>query len=181
MTDESQQEPTMEEILASIRRIISEDEAEEGAEDAPKANGEGEDEDILELTEEMITDVEEQAEVEDAASPEDEAAAVVDDVATEEAAEFEAEPAPQPEAAHGEHALISDRPAGVATTSFHTLSETVSSVRDLPLYGSDANTLESLVKELLKPMLKDWLDANLPHIVERLVEREISKLSRRAD
>jgi uncharacterized protein len=42
--------------------------------------------------------------------------------------------------------------------------------------GADANTLDGLVRELLRPMLKDWLDANLPDIVERVVAREVARL-----
>ena len=40
-------------------------------------------------------------------------------------------------------------------------------------------TLEDLVKEMLRPMLKEWLDRNLPPMVERYVEREIVRLTRR--
>jgi cell pole-organizing protein PopZ len=43
--------------------------------------------------------------------------------------------------------------------------------------GSD--TLEGLVRELLKPMLRDWLDANLPQIVEAMVAREITRITGR--
>jgi hypothetical protein len=39
--------------------------------------------------------------------------------------------------------------------------------------------VEDLVMELLRPMLRDWLDRNLPTIVERIVEREVRYLSRR--
>ncbi|TGX56333.1 DUF2497 domain-containing protein [Sphingomonas gei] len=43
--------------------------------------------------------------------------------------------------------------------------------------GSD--TLEGLVRELLKPMLRDWLDANLPQVVEAMVAREITRITGR--
>ena len=39
------------------------------------------------------------------------------------------------------------------------------------------NTLEALVRELLRPMLKDWLDAHLPELVEQLVSREIARIT----
>ena len=42
-----------------------------------------------------------------------------------------------------------------------------------------AETLEGLVREMLKPMLRDWLDANLPGIVETAVEREVARISGR--
>ncbi len=40
-------------------------------------------------------------------------------------------------------------------------------------------TVEDMVEELLKPMMKEWLDGNLPIIVERIVEREVLRLTRR--
>jgi cell pole-organizing protein PopZ len=40
-------------------------------------------------------------------------------------------------------------------------------------------TLEDLVRDMLRPMLKSWLDANLPDLVERMVRAEIERLSRR--
>ncbi|MFG1462916.1 DUF2497 domain-containing protein [Xanthobacter sp. DSM 24535] len=45
---------------------------------------------------------------------------------------------------------------------------------------SHERTVEDLVKEILRPMLKEWLDANLPAIVERLVRAEIERVSRTA-
>ena len=81
---------------------------------------------------------------------------------------------PEPE----EEILISD-PAAVATAgAFAQLSEKVSSPHGVPM-GGGQRTLEEVVKELLKPMLKAWLDENLPPLVERLVKREIVKLGHR--
>jgi len=49
-----------------------------------------------------------------------------------------------------------------------------------PALGAAADkTIEELVKDMLRPMLKDWLDRNLPPLVERYVEREIVRLTRR--
>ena len=45
--------------------------------------------------------------------------------------------------------------------------------------GSE-HTLEGLVRELLKPMIKEWLDANLPQIVEEKVEAEVQRIARLA-
>ena len=42
-------------------------------------------------------------------------------------------------------------------------------------------TIEDLVKEVMRPMIKDWLDANLPTLVERMVGREIERLTREAE
>jgi len=43
----------------------------------------------------------------------------------------------------------------------------------------EGGTVEGLVRELLRPMLRDWMDRNLPTLVERLVEQEIERLARR--
>jgi len=48
-----------------------------------------------------------------------------------------------------------------------------------PTVGPNNRTIESMVMEMLRPMLKDWLEKNLPPIVERFVEREIVRLTRR--
>ena len=53
---------------------------------------------------------------------------------------------------------------------FNTLANTVLS--------NNARTLEDLVKEMLRPMLKSWLDDNLPGLVERIVKAEIERVSR---
>lgn len=46
------------------------------------------------------------------------------------------------------------------------------------LLGNGALTLEEIVREELRPLLKDWLDQNLPSMVERLVQREIRRITR---
>ena len=48
-----------------------------------------------------------------------------------------------------------------------------------PSVDGNGKTIEDLVKEMLRPMLKEWLDRNLPPMVERFVEREIVRLTRR--
>ena len=55
-------------------------------------------------------------------------------------------------------------------SAFNTLAQTV--------LIQNARTLEDLVKEMLRPMLKHWLDDNLPGMVERLVRAEIERVSR---
>ena len=49
--------------------------------------------------------------------------------------------------------------------------------REIP---TDAGPLEAVVREMLKPMLKDWLDEHLPAIVEQLVTREIARITGRS-
>jgi cell pole-organizing protein PopZ len=70
-----------------------------------------------------------------------------------------------------ERPLLSPRTTAAVDTAFHSLAHTVLS--------QNPRTLEDLVRDMLKPMLKEWLDANLPDIVERLVRAEIERVSRR--
>ncbi|XBY46276.1 DUF2497 domain-containing protein [Methyloraptor flagellatus] len=48
----------------------------------------------------------------------------------------------------------------------------------MTVLSSNARTLEDLVQDMLRPMLKGWLDQNLPTMVERLVRAEIERVSR---
>lgn len=82
--------------------------------------------------------------------------------------------------------LIDGSAAGAAADAFSRLSLAVQESVPTPaagdpglLVGGKQQTIEDLVKEMLRPMLKDWLDSNLPGIVERYVEREIVRLTRR--
>ena len=199
------QEPTMEEILASIRRIISEDgdaapkqpEAKEPAAPPkpaaapvpppppaaaappppppppPQPKAEEEDE-VLELTEVVA----EQA-------PPPQSQPQPQFLQPPPAASAPPPPAPsqQPTVADlmaDDLALVSAPVAQQAASKFSDLASTVSQVRGLPI-GAANRTLEDIVKELLRPMLKDWLDANLPTLVHRIVEREVAKLAGRVD
>lgn len=77
---------------------------------------------------------------------------------------FESPPLPpqQPILAHSTVSAVE--------SAFNTLANTVLS--------NNARTLEDLVKEMLRPMLKSWLDDNLPGLVERIVKAEIERVSR---
>jgi hypothetical protein len=66
--------------------------------------------------------------------------------------------------------LISNNTAAAVDSAFNTLAATV--------LGQNARTLEDLVKEMLRPLLKSWLDDNLPGLVERIVRTEIERVSR---
>ena len=67
-------------------------------------------------------------------------------------------------------AILSQNTVNSVESAFNTLANTVLS--------SNARTLEDLVKEMLRPMLKAWLDDNLPALVERIVKAEIERVSR---
>ncbi|WP_449395619.1 DUF2497 domain-containing protein [Devosia riboflavina] len=47
-----------------------------------------------------------------------------------------------------------------------------------PALGNANLTIENMVREMLRPILKEWLDENLPSVVERMVEKEISRVAR---
>jgi len=75
--------------------------------------------------------------------------------------------APQPAPDQG---LISNATVSAVDSAFNSLAYTV--------IGQNARTLEDLVKEMLRPLLKSWLDDNLPGMVERIVRAEIERVSR---
>ncbi len=72
-----------------------------------------------------------------------------------------------------ESQLLSPHATAAVDVAFDSLAHTVLS--------QNPRTLEDLVREMLKPMLKAWLDANLPDMVERLVRAEIERVSRRGE
>jgi len=78
--------------------------------------------------------------------------------------------APFPQTAAPDPALISNTTMAAVDNAFNSLAYTV--------LGQNARTLEDLVKEMLRPMLKSWLDDNLPVLVERIVRAEIERVSR---
>ena len=65
---------------------------------------------------------------------------------------------------------ISNATTAAVDSAFNTLAHTV--------LVQNARTLEDLVREMLRPLLKGWLDDNLPGIVERMVKAEIERVSR---
>lgn len=223
-----QNEPSMEEILASIRQIISEDGKDEaGPEDDEAQPEEGHDVPPLDLTQvvnedgsvteltssgprrlqdfeaehaaaedfeheraaiqdfegdpiavqdfgtepepESVPESEDLMLVEDPEHSEPPGVPAVEDVRIEAMAMDPAEPR-TPEG------LLSDAPAQTIGSALARLTGQTRLRRQ-----ADAATVEGLVQELLKPMLKEWLDENLPKMVERLVREEIERLTKRID
>jgi uncharacterized protein len=198
----------MEEILASIRRIIADDDANKTAKPAapapaistrpslppappPPAAANTQDEidamlakfdvrsaeppapepppsDVLDLTEEMATP----AAVNEAATFRtiDAASDVVFTDRPPEPAPRAVEEPRRPPTPPPDAALISASTIAAVDSAFNTLAHTV--------IGQNARTLEDLVKEMLRPMLKSWLDDNLPGVVDRIVRAEIERVSR---
>jgi cell pole-organizing protein PopZ len=178
MSEPNAQEPTMEEILASIRRIISEDEPPAGEVEAePEAliePMESEPEDVLELTE-VAPEPAPAAAVEtlgdlDLYPPAD--ARPKADVPPPPAAPapaYAAAPAPVRDSEH----LVSDVAAHATASAFGQLAQRVAMPRE-------GRTLEDLVREMLNPLLRAWLDENLPAIVQAKVEEEVERIARRS-
>jgi uncharacterized protein len=86
-------------------------------------------------------------------------------------AEVEFEPSPPPAPAFvAEERLVSPTTDRMVSTAFSSLASTV--------LANNSRTLESLVEEMMRPMIKNWLDDNLPTIVERLIKSEIERVAR---
>ncbi len=176
----------MEEILASIRRIISEDDAPPAeAQAAPEptfapAPVEPEDEDVLELTDAIEAsaplethgdlDVYEPPAPEPAWTPEPEPAPVFS-APEPEPEPYVPPPAPVYSAPAQDDDIIGHAAASATASAFGRLEAALS----MPAPG---RSLDDVVRELLKPLLKQWLDENLPRIAEAKVAEAVEKLQR---
>ncbi len=154
----------MEEILASIRKIIADDQK------VLEARLDGREEPVVNETvqdgDEDVLDLGAPAEVTPApvaAAPVAAPLPVEPPVAVAPAAAAPAPSAPQP-------GLLSETSAHATGAAFQSLANAV--------FTQNARTMDDLVKEMLRPMLKAWLDENLPAMVERLVRAEIERVAR---
>lgn len=173
----------MEEILASIRRIISEDG--DTAPLAREANDAGaapaaEAEAVYDLTQEVDAEGNPVTAAEMVKEPAAEAAK--QEAAKSKQAEIDAVLAPAAEAApaQDEASLVGNAAEAAAAASFAALTEKVAPPGDVPhtpAVSGYGRTVEQLAADLLRPMLKAWLDENLPGLVERLVKREIERIA----
>ena len=78
--------------------------------------------------------------------------------------------------------IMSEPTAKVSTDVLSELAAAILDRRDLAVDTSRSDTtLEGIVREMLKPILREWLDRNLPYLVERLVKREIDLMVNRAE
>jgi cell pole-organizing protein PopZ len=219
------QEPSMEEILASIRRIIADDDQAkpQKPEPAPKpaavapppaeppapkpavaepaamsqddidamlssfeqpaaAAAPEPEPDVLDLTEAMATPEPATPAFRTIGEPD---LMFAEEPQPEPEPEPEPEPPPEPEPqlppapsrtmqavrpAAPDPSIMSSATSAAVDAAFNSLAQTV--------LVQNAMTLEDLVKEMLRPMLKSWLDDNLPNLVERLVRAEIERVSR---
>jgi uncharacterized protein len=75
--------------------------------------------------------------------------------------------------------LLDDSKAQSLARSFSVLQTLAEPGVAPQIVRSGETSLEGLTRELLRPMLKDWLDANLPSMVEAMVAREIERIAKR--
>lgn len=79
-----------------------------------------------------------------------------------------------------EHLCVSDAAAENSTDVLAQLARAIIQQRDIGIGQQDV-TLEGMVRAMLRPLLKEWLDRNLPYLIERLVKREIDLMVNRAE
>jgi len=189
--EKSQPEPSMEEIIASISRIIAEDKHPADQRVGAKGQSEvvapasGERNEILDLTQVVNEDgsvrrVSPWAEVATAssASPDEPTASPADAAGRIEPPPSHADAALEPRLDSGRERIVSAATSGAAAAAFAQLGALPRERRnepELPLGGAK-RTLEEIVHEMLRPLLQSWLDDHLPGIVERLVREEIARV-----
>ena len=146
-------EPTMEDILSSIKKIISEDSAKVLS--TPRAR--------RSAAREEVNPIRPQADLQPNAD------AAEDDILELTETSVEPEAATETQMAQ---TLVSPNAESASRAALDALSALI--VKP-DVHGSD--TLEGMVREMLRPMLREWLDANLPQVVESLVAKEIARIT----
>ncbi len=160
-------DPSMEDILASIRRILSEDEAAPEAaagpspEPSPAPSPPADEFDVLALDASMLVEEPPERSQPERSKPEPVAQAAPPEP-----------PAPLQLAAAG---LVAPAAAAAAASSVGTLVRALAEHQSLTVYRGGP-TLEDIVREEMRPILKVWLDEHLPPMVERLVRSEIERV-----
>lgn len=182
----SEEEPSIEEILASIRQIISDDDEDDLEEEVLESPVHENSDDVLELKEEDLVRQEEDEEEDpieiDMRDREDEEPEEDDDDDFEDPRsiieEIRAQTKEQP---REERPMPSDILSSAAqTAALKSLSKLKSKMPVNSPRSYDGVTLEDIVRETLNPMLREWMDDNLPPMVERIVQKELERLARRA-
>jgi cell pole-organizing protein PopZ len=163
-------EPSMDDILASIRKILNDDGT--PGDQPPLPAPPPPPSEPLMLTEAMLVPPPVPAEPEPAA-PEP----PLMPLSLGEALAPAPSPPPPPEpAAMTSSELLAPAAAAATAASMGELLRAVSQDRAAPIANSAGVTIEDVVREMLRPLLKDWLDTHLPAIVERTVRQEIERV-----
>ncbi len=76
--------------------------------------------------------------------------------------------------------IVSPPTAQLSADVLGELARAILNRRDLNIGGGNV-TLEGMVREMLRPVLREWLDRNLPYLIERLVKKEIDLMVNRAE
>ena len=176
----SPSEPSMEEIIASISRIITEDKAL-----SEPVRPSDEKSDILELTEALNEDgsVRHIAATEETTNPAPASAAreeapIANATTSAEPGRSHRDAVTEPKLGPGRERIVSAATSGAAAAAFAQLGALPREKRreaELGLGGAD-RTLEDIVRDMLRPFLETWLNEHLPGIVERLVRDEIARV-----
>ena len=177
-------DPSMEDVLASIRRILSEEE-----EEVQAAEG------VAGLEMDLSAEPETEPEPEPVPEPEPEPApepmTEPEPVAALEPEPAGPPPAPMPtpmadvlqltpEMVTSE--IVSASTAHAASDILSELAKAILNRRDVAVDDAGQTmTLEGMVREMLKPLLREWLDRNLAYLIERLVKKEIDTMINRAE
>ena len=180
---QGQPEPSMEEILASIRRIINEDgEDDDGGDSRRASDAEAEQPVSAPEPEPPMPFDEPPPEPEPPQQPDPPPPPAIEE--EEEVLELSEDmidaPPPAAPPAAGPGGLVSGATELAAAAAFGSLINGRGSLPDMgamPL-GRGDTTLEQIVRELLRPLLKQWLDQNLPGMVERIVREEVERIAR---
>ena len=155
------EEPLMEDILASIRRILSEEEEEAEAQATADA-GAGMDMDLSAPEPEPAPPPARAPEPTPARVPLADVLQLTPEMVTSE--------------------IISAPTVTAATDILADLARAILDRRDIAVDEAGRNmTLEGMVRGMLKPLLREWLDRNLPYLIERLVKKEIDTMINRAE
>ena len=181
----------MEEIIASISRIIAEDKDPADRRVGTKAQSDtvapapGEKSDILELTQVVNEDGSvrrvspwAEAATTPSASPDAPTGSPTDATGRTEPPPSHSDAAHEPRLDSGRERIVSAATSGAAAAAFAQLGALPRERRDEPelSLGGAKRTLEEIVREMLRPLLQSWLDDHLPGIVERLVREEIARV-----
>lgn len=146
-------EPSMEEILSSIRRVMAREDA-EGTTPTPRRQK------AVESTDEQPFPM----------------VRVDEDDAGDDVLELS-----ETSAAVEDAAIVSEDSANAASESLNALNAAVAQNQTAakPDMIVGGGSLDAMVRDMIRPMLKEWLDANLPHIVEDMVAEEIARIARK--
>jgi cell pole-organizing protein PopZ len=136
----------------------------------PRGGERGDAQDVLDLTEQMATPAEAEAPTFRTIDGQNDVVFTDAPLPPEPRVTTEAKRAAPPPSPAFDRPLMSPSASAAVDSAFNSLAQTV--------LVQNARTLEDLVREMLRPMLKSWLDDNLPTLVERIVKAEIERVSR---